>query len=153
MRTFDENDVEVIEPDYDLGKGVGTEKRFVRHHDAVPAVEEVSHYETIAVYPNGGKDVEKVVDVPGSPAVEAWDEYEDIQRWHWYTPAEKEAWDEACGRLVRAHANYEAGAVFEVGGNLYRAIQSISTHERFALGVNCETISLADALNALNKEE
>lgn len=54
---------------------------------------------------------------------------------------------------IRASANYEAGAVFMKDGNLYRATESISTHERIIPGVNCETISLADALNALNKED
>lgn len=54
---------------------------------------------------------------------------------------------------LRASANYEAGTVFTEGGELYRATESISTHERIIPGVNCETISLADALNALNKEE
>ena len=54
---------------------------------------------------------------------------------------------------LRASANYEAGTVFTEDGNLYRATESISTHERIIPGANCETISLADALNALNKEE
>lgn len=54
---------------------------------------------------------------------------------------------------LRASANYEAGAVFAEDGDLYRATESISTHERIIPGGNCETISLADALNALNKEE
>ena len=57
------------------------------------------------------------------------------------------------GTALRASANCEAGAVFTEDGNLYRATESISTHERIIPGVNCESISLADALNALNKEE
>ena len=44
------------------------------HHEATPAVEEVSHYVVIREYENGGRDVEKVVDVPGSLAKPAWDE-------------------------------------------------------------------------------
>mgnify|MGYP000190550532 CR=1 FL=1 len=31
-------------------------------------VEEVSHYETVTEYPGGGRDVRKVIDVPGVPA-------------------------------------------------------------------------------------
>lgn len=54
---------------------------------------------------------------------------------------------------LRASGNYETGMVFTEGGNLYLATESISTHERIIPGVNCEPISLADALNALNKEE
>ena len=54
---------------------------------------------------------------------------------------------------LRASGNYEAGKVFMEDGELYRAIQSISTHERITPGANCETVTIADALNALNKEE
>lgn len=54
---------------------------------------------------------------------------------------------------LRAASNYEADTVFTENGELYRATESISTHERIIPGSNCETISLADALNALNKEE
>lgn len=54
---------------------------------------------------------------------------------------------------LRASGNYEAGMVFTENGDLYLATESISTHERIIPGANCEPISLADALNALNKEE
>lgn len=65
------------------------------HHDAVAGVEEVSHYETIAEYPNGGKDVQKVVDVPGVEAIDAWDEEEQVQVYHLYTVEELAAQAEA----------------------------------------------------------
>jgi len=55
--------------------------------------------------------------------------------------------------VLRASGNYEAGTVFTEDGELYRATESISAHERIIPGGNCEPISLADALNALNKEE
>lgn len=44
------------------------------HHDAIP---EQFRYETIKDYPNGGKDVIKVVEIEGHPA---WDEeiYESV---------------------------------------------------------------------------
>lgn len=87
MRVFNIDDQEITSPDLSLGRVV-PEKRFVSHHPAVAAVEEVWHYEEIAVYPNGGKDFTKVVDVPGVEAVEAWDEYEDIMRYIPYTPEE-----------------------------------------------------------------
>lgn len=51
----------------------------------------------------------------------------------------------------RAEGNYETETVFEIDGTLYRATQNISTGERILPGVNCETISLVDALNALNQ--
>lgn len=58
------------------------------HHDAVEGVTEVWHYETIAEYPNGGKDVQKVVDVPGVEAKPAWDEDIPIQIYVPYTQEE-----------------------------------------------------------------
>ena len=87
MRIFDENNVEITSPDLSLGYLV-QEEMFVAHHEAVKAVEEQWHYETVKVYPNGGKDVEKVIDVPGVEAKEAWDEYETIQRYIRYTDEE-----------------------------------------------------------------
>lgn len=80
MRIFDEtktNEIQESEIDYSkykLDKG----SRFVKHHEAVAEVQEQSHYETIAEYPNGGKDVKKVVDVAYVAPREAYDEYEDI---------------------------------------------------------------------------
>ena len=87
MRIFDENNVEITSPDLSLGYLV-QEEMFVAHHEAVKAVEEQWHYETVKVYPNGGKDVEKAIDVPGVEAKEAWDEYETIQRYIRYTDEE-----------------------------------------------------------------
>jgi len=92
MRILNENNMEITSPDLSIGY-LKQEKIFVQHHEAVEAVEEVWHYETIAEYPNGGKDVTKVVDVPGVQAKEAWDEYEDIQRYVLYTEEELAARD------------------------------------------------------------
>ena len=58
-------------------------------------VEEVSHYETVAEYPNGGKDVQRVVDVPGVPAQAAWTEQVPVQRYIRYTDEELAAQEEA----------------------------------------------------------
>lgn len=58
------------------------------HHEAVEGVQEVWHYETVAEYPNGGKDVHKVVDVPGVEAKAAWDEEIPIQIYVTYTQEE-----------------------------------------------------------------
>ncbi len=87
MKVYDNNGLEITNPDFSLGRIV-PDKRLVAHHPAVEAVEEVWHYEEIAVYPNGGKDFAKIVDVPGVEAVDAWDEYEDILRYIPYTPEE-----------------------------------------------------------------
>lgn len=58
------------------------------HHEAVEGVTEVWHYETVAEYPNGGKDIRKVVDVPGVEAKAAWDEEVPIQIYVPYTQEE-----------------------------------------------------------------
>lgn len=87
MKIYDENDMEIEAPD--LNKGYLTEeKRFVAHHEAVEAVAEVGHYETIAEYQNGGKDVSWIIDTPGVAAKDAWDEFETVQVFHEYSAEE-----------------------------------------------------------------
>lgn len=150
MRIIDEYGREIVNPDE--SKGYGTEEEiFIAHHDAVPGVEEVGHYEVVAEYPNGGKDVEWVVDVPGVEPQDAWDEYETVLRWHWLPEPEPEP--EPDPEPERAADNYDTGIIFEGEGALYRAISAISRGERIIPGANCETISLADALNIINSQE
>lgn len=72
----------------DLTKGYLKPETQTIHHDAVAGVEEVSHYETIREYPNGGKDVKKVVDVKAVPAQYAYDEEVEVQRYILYTAEE-----------------------------------------------------------------
>lgn len=63
--------------DYDPAKGRLEIQKRIHHHEAVEAVEEQGHWETVAEYPEtGGKDVQWVVDAPGVEAQEAWDEEE-----------------------------------------------------------------------------
>lgn len=90
MKVYNEDKtVELTE--YDLTKGYLDASTLTTHFDAVEAVEEQGHYITIAEYPNGGKDVEWVVDVPGVKAVEEHDETEDIYIYIPYTKDELEA--------------------------------------------------------------
>lgn len=93
MKIIDTNGNSIESPD--LTKGYLKPETQTIHHDAVEGVEEVSHYETIAEYPNGGKDVQKVVDVPGVEAKDAWDEEEQVQVYHLYTAEELAAQAEA----------------------------------------------------------
>lgn len=58
------------------------------HHDAVEGVTDVWHYETVREYPGGGRDVKKVIDVPGVQARDAWDEDIPIQIYVPYTQEE-----------------------------------------------------------------
>lgn len=52
------------------------------------AVEEKFHYEVIAEYPNGGKDVKTVIDVEGKPYIPAHIEREEILIYIPYTEDE-----------------------------------------------------------------
>lgn len=75
--------------DYDPAKGWITEQTRTHHHEAVEAVEEQGHWETVAEYPEtGGKDVQWVADVPGVEAREAWDEEEVYLLYTPYTEEE-----------------------------------------------------------------
>ena len=100
MQIIDKTGAVIDSPDLTLGY-LKTETQTV-HHDAVKAVKEVSHYETIAEYPNGGKDVRKVIDVPGVEARDAYDEEVEVQVYHPYTAAELAAQEEARKRAEQA---------------------------------------------------
>lgn len=88
MRIFNEEKTEELTSP-DLAQGyLKQDKLFVAHHEAQEEVKRQSHYEVIAEYPNGGKDLREVIDVEYQPAKEAWDEYEDIQVYVQYTAEE-----------------------------------------------------------------
>ena len=90
MRVFNKDKTQELK-EYDLNKGhLELDKLFIRHHEAVEEIKEQWHYETIAEYPNGGKDVSKVIDVPYQAPQEAFDEYEDIYVYIPYTYEELE---------------------------------------------------------------
>ena len=74
---------------YDPARGRLKQQVRIIHHEAVDAVEEQGHWETIAEYPEtGGKDVQWVVDAPGVEAREAWDEEETYWLYIPYTEEE-----------------------------------------------------------------
>lgn len=75
--------------DFDPAKGRLEMQKRIHHHEAVEAVEEQGHWETVAEYPEtGGKDVQWVVDAPGVEAQEAWDEEETYWLYIPYTEEE-----------------------------------------------------------------
>jgi hypothetical protein len=80
MRIFDiylEN--EIIENDIDFTKyKLVDAKRFVKTHPAQPEIAEEYHYEVIATYSSGGKEIKKVIDVEYVAPKESYDEYEDV---------------------------------------------------------------------------
>lgn len=92
MKIIDENGAAIENPDLTLGYLV--DDTVPVEHPAVEGVEEVSHYETVTEYP-GGRDVRKVIDVPGVPAQAAWTEQVPIQKYIRYTAEELAAQEEA----------------------------------------------------------
>ena len=93
MKIIDETGAVVENPDLTLG--YLTDDTQPLEHPAQEAVAEVAHYETVAEYPGGGKDVQRVVDVLGVPARPAWTEQLPIKRYIRYTAEELAAQEEA----------------------------------------------------------
>ena len=93
MKIIDETGAVIENPDLTLGYLTGSTEEVT--HPAVEGVEELFHYETVAEYPNGGKDVQKIVDRPGVPAQEEWVEQVPIQKYIRYTAEELAAQEEA----------------------------------------------------------
>lgn len=89
----DKTGLEIQNPDLTQGR-LRSETEAVEH-PAQEGVPELSHYETVAEYPSGGKDVQKVIDREGVPAQDAWTEQVPIQRYIRYTAEELAARKEA----------------------------------------------------------
>ena len=105
MKIIDSNGNPIEAPD--LTKGYLKQETQTIHHDSVAGVEEVSHYET-ETFPDGtpaiyydadgrekGRDVRKVVDVPGVDPQPAWDEKVPVMRYILYTAEELAAQEKA----------------------------------------------------------
>lgn len=114
MKIIDSNGNPIENPD--LTKGYLKQETQTVHHDAVAGVEEVIHYETETL-PDGtpaiyydadgrekGRDVRKVVDVPGVDPQPAWDEEVPVQRYILYTAEELAAQAEAKKKAEEAAA-------------------------------------------------
>ncbi len=93
MKIIDENGAVIETPD--LTQGWLRSETEAVEHPAQEGVPELSHYETVAEYPNGGKDVRKVIDREGVPEQDAWTEQVPIRRYIRYTAEELAARKEA----------------------------------------------------------
>ena len=71
----------------DLSLGYLTDVEEIIHHDAIEEQQEIGHYEVIAEYPNGGKEVMWVIDQPYIPARA---EYDEVIYYQTYTPHSEE---------------------------------------------------------------
>ncbi len=92
MKILDENGAAIETPDLTLGYLTDSTEEII--HPAVEGVEEQWHWETVTEYPNGGKDVQKIIDRPGVLAREEWVEQVPIQKYIRYTAEELVAREE-----------------------------------------------------------
>ena len=92
MKIIDENGAAIETPDLTLGYLTDSTEEII--HPAVEGVEEQWHWETVTEYPNGGKDVQKIIDRPGVLAREEWVEQVPIQKYIRYTAEELVAREE-----------------------------------------------------------
>lgn len=84
MRIIDKDGREITNPDLNLGR-ISIDHILKQHHDAVPATPEQGHWQDV----DGHAGAQAwIVDKPGTPAREAWDEYETVERYTPYTPDE-----------------------------------------------------------------
>ena len=92
MKVYNQDKTQILE-EYDLDKGYLKEDTLITHYEEVKEVEEQFHYEIIAEYPNGGKEVEKVIDVEGVEYKPARDEEEKIYVYVPYSEAQLQKMD------------------------------------------------------------
>lgn len=102
MKIIDESGAVIENPDLTLGYLVSDSEEIV--HPAQEAVEEEWHWETVAEYPNGGRDVQKIVDREGVAAQEEWVEKVPILRYVRYTDEELAAQEEERKRQAELEA-------------------------------------------------
>ena len=93
MKIIDETGAVVENPDLTLGYLTDDTEEVT--HPAVEGVKEQWHWETVTEYPNGGRDVQKIIDRPGVQAQEEWVEQVPIQKYIRYTAEELAAQEEA----------------------------------------------------------
>lgn len=82
MKIYNQEKTQVLQSP-NLKKGYLIEDKIVVK--TIPAIEEKYHYETIKEYKNGGKDIEKIIDIVGVPETY---EYEYIKIYIPYTEEE-----------------------------------------------------------------
>lgn len=93
MRVFNQDKTQELTT-YDLSKGRLVDDTITTTIQAVQGQEEQGHYEVVATYPNGGKDVKWVVDQPYIEAQPEREEVEDIQIYIPFTAEEQAQYDQ-----------------------------------------------------------
>lgn len=138
-KVFDETKTQVIEsPDFKKGY-VKQDTLVVKTIPATEEIQEQGHWKTIMEYPNGGKDVEWVVDVEGQQAKPETYEYEDILVYVPYTEEEltqNEIYEleERLAQLTQDFIQMQCGAVFEDADARIKEFQTLHNELRTLLG-------------------
>lgn len=120
----------------DLERGYVENRTKTIEHPYKEYIPEVSHYETIAEYPNGGKDVIKIIDEPGQQEEQAWTETVDYQVYVLYSEEEynerqmQKQEQELVENLREAHINY-IGDLIEENKLLKAQVQAMSDRNDF----------------------
>lgn len=87
MNVYDINGNLITNYDLRLGKLVPSVKK--EYHEAIPAIEEKSHW-VEKRFPNGGVSRRKIIEQKAIPGVDAWEEEITIYTYTPYTPEELE---------------------------------------------------------------
>ena len=107
MRVFNEAKTTELE-EYDLDKGYLKPDTIETKIPEQQSVEEKFHYEVIAIYPNGGKDMKKVIDVEGKPYIEAHTKIEEIEVYVPYSEKELANFEIAKLKAKLSATDYQA---------------------------------------------
>lgn len=87
IKVYNENKTEELQS-YDLSLGYLIDDILVINHEEIIGQEEEGHYETVAEYENGGKDVQWIIDKPYIEHKEAWIESIPIKVYIEYTQSQ-----------------------------------------------------------------
>jgi len=125
MKIYAEDKKTILESP-NLEKGYLVKDTIIKHEDEKPFIEEQSHYETINEYPNGGKDVKKVIDVEGQEYQPAKEYNEEI---YIYKPYTAEELKEIKLNNLRARRETECFPIINRGILWYDSLTSEQTQE------------------------
>ena len=73
IKVYDKTKTNILE-EYDLNLGYLQDDFIIKHHNKIEGQKEEGHYEIVAEYENGGKDVNWIIDKEYIEEVPEWDE-------------------------------------------------------------------------------
>lgn len=133
------------ENDYDLKNGYLKDDTITIHHDKIIGQEEEGHYETIAEYENGGKDVEWIIDKPYIESIEAYDEEIQIKV---FIPYSKE---ELRIRDIQVQISENKRLLFDSDYKAIKYAEGLYTEEEYS-EIKEYRQELRNSINDLEKE-